>query len=153
MSILSKEKLLEEADFRYETFEIGPLGGEVMMREFSVQQRLDIYRRFQAASKEDDEEASMRALVGLVVFSLCNDDRTQMFPTIDEQNEAVDALLKRKTNASIEQLIKTGREFHGLDAAAVEQAVGNSEASLSGSSRTGSQETSDASTSTSSPSD
>lgn len=140
MAFIGKGALLKPSDLKRETVTIGPLGGEVVMRELTVAERLAAKKRLTAADLEDGEQ-STRAVLGLVVFCLCNEDGTAMFPE-SEWKEAVDGLLQQ-SNPAVEELMSECLRIQGMGRDAVKVAVGNSEASPSGSSSSGSPETSD----------
>ena len=137
MAILSKEALLTPSDLKCETVKIGPLGGEVVMQELSVAERLRVLKEFRALDTED-EVAATRGLIALVVASLRNDDLSVMFPP-EEREEAVTGLMAR-SSAAVEQLVTECQRIQGMGAGALKEAVGNSEATRSDSSPSGSPE-------------
>ena len=139
MAILDKAALLTPSDLKCETVKVGPLGGEVVMQELSVAERLRVLREFRALDATDEEEAT-RGLIALVVASLRNEDGSVMFPP-SEREDAVDGLMGRSSPA-IEQLVAECQRIQGMGADTIKEAVGNSEATRSEGSPSGSPETS-----------
>lgn len=139
MAILDRAALLTPSDLKCETVKIGPLGGEVVMQELSVVERLRVLKEFRALDTED-EVAATRGLIALVVASLRNEDHSVMFPP-EEREEAVDGLMAR-SSAAVEQLVTECQRIQGMGQGALKEAVKNSEATRSDSSPSGSPETS-----------
>ena len=140
MAILDKAALLTPSDLKCEAVKIWPLGGEVVMQELSVAERLRVLRDFRALDA-NDEEAATRGLIALVVASLRNEDGSVMFPP-EERADAVEGLMGRSSPA-IEQLVAECQRIQGMGADAIKEAVGNSEATRRELSPSGSPETSD----------
>ena len=140
MAFLGKEALLKPSDLKRETVQVGPLGGEVILRELSVVERFRVLKRFDITDEEDPAQA-MRAVLAMVVVSLCNDDGSPMFSD-DEVEEGVNGL-EQHSSAAVEELMTACQRLQGLDKDATERAVGNSDASPSDSSSSGSPEISD----------
>lgn len=132
---LDKAALLGKDALKRHTVQIGPLGGEVVLRELSVSERLAAAKRF-GALDDGDAEAQIRAVLGLVACSLCNDDDSQMFETDAEQEEMVAAFMG-KSSAAVEELMNECMRINGLGDYGKEQTketLGNSEGSPSASS-------------------
>jgi len=139
MAFIDKAALLRPPTLKRETVQVGPLGGEVVMRELTVGERLAARKRLDGADMEDPEE-STRAVLALVVSCLCNEDGTPMFPD-EEWSEAVEGLMQQ-SNPAVEQLMAECLRIQGMGADSVKDAVKNSEASPSDSLSSGSPETS-----------
>lgn len=127
MALLGKDALLRKRGLKREEIHIGPLDGSVRMRELSVSERLDASKRF-GSLDEADAGSQMRAILGLVARSLCNDDDSPMFPTDAEQDEMVTAFLDM-SSASVQELMDECLRLNGLGKytkEALKEAVGNS---------------------------
>lgn len=117
--MLTREQFLKDTDLKREAVEVDGLG-EVLMRELSVGERLDVARLFPQDMVDRDTATSL----GYVALSLCEPDGSPMFSR-DEVLAAVDHL-KAKAQRTIEQLQTAFLRMNGLSDEAVSEAVGNS---------------------------
>lgn len=134
--MLNREQFLKDTDLQREAVAVEGLG-EVLMRELSVGERLDLDRLF----PEDMADRDTAVSLGYVALSLCEPDGSQMFAR-DEILPAVE-LLKTKAQRTIEQLQKAFLRMNGLTEEAIKEAVGNSTEIPSGGGSSASPEISD----------
>ena len=120
---LGKDALLRAQTLKRETVQIGPLGGEVVLRELTLAERLRCNKRF-IGIKDNDAEAAYRAALAQALTALCNEDGSPMFAE-DEIDGAVEQMLGL-SSAAIEQLILESSRLQGVSKESLKDAVGNS---------------------------
>jgi hypothetical protein len=143
--MLTREQFLEDSDLQRKPVDVPGLG-TVVLREMSVGERLDFRKKWLAQTNGagDDERDTVLSLA-LVAASLCAPDGSPMFAE-DEIHEAV-AVLKRKSQRTVETLQRAFIGINGLTDEEVEAAVGKSTEIPSATSSSGSPGISDTPTS------
>jgi hypothetical protein len=123
--MLTREQFLAESDLQRKPVDV-PGFGTVVLREMSVGERLDFRRKWLAQTNGaggGDERDTVLSLA-LVAASLCVPDGSPMFAD-DEIHEAV-AVLRRKSQRTVETLQRAFIAINGLTDEEVEAAVGKS---------------------------
>lgn len=129
MSTLTKDQLLAPAELKREEREIPGLG-PVLMREMSVNERLENPKRRKTIAKEmgegaEEGDVDFVASLHMVARVLCAEGGTPMFADT-EIPRAVEAL-KQRSQATVTALQKAFLEVNGMGEGALEEALGNSE--------------------------
>lgn len=137
MAFIDKAALLSPPPLKRHRVTIESMGGEIVLRELTVGERLERKKLFKP--EESDERALFLSVLCMVTSSLCNEDDSEMFEQ-SEWQQAAEAIMAR-SNAEAQELVEAWQKIQGLEDE--EEAVKNSDASPSDSSSSGSPETSD----------